>query len=100
MLRPRIKVGESLAGKVVADGRAVIGPIDSLPDLLPEHRAADRRLGYTHFMGLPLRVGERIIGVLTFRARRGFTRRGPGVAEALAGQGGVGIEHAPPYSEA
>jgi GAF domain-containing protein/CheY-like chemotaxis protein len=100
MLRPRIKVGESLAGKVVAEGRPVIGHLDSLPDLLPEHMAADRRLGYTHFMGLPLRLGERIIGVLTFRARRVFTRRDQEVAEAFAGQAAVAIEHARLYHEA
>jgi GAF domain-containing protein/ActR/RegA family two-component response regulator len=100
MLRPRIKVGESLAGKVVAEGRAVVGHLDSLPDLLPEHMAADRRLGYTHFMGLPLRVGERIIGVLMFRARRAFSRRDQETAEAFAGQAAVAIEHARLYREA
>jgi GAF domain-containing protein len=100
MLRPRIKVGESLAGKVVAEGLAVIGRLDSFPELLPEHMAADRQLGYTHFMGLPLRVGERIIGVLTVRARRAFSRRDQEVAEAFAGQAAVAIEHARLYREA
>ncbi len=100
MLRPRVKVGESLSGKVVAEGRAIVGHLDSLPDLLPEHMAADRRLGYTHFMGLPLRVGERIIGVLAFRARRAFSRRDQEVAEAFAGQAAVAIEHARLYREA
>ena len=79
---------------------ALIGHLDSLPELLPEHMAADRRLGYTHFMGLPLRVGERIIGVLTFRARRAFSRRDQEVAEAFAGQAAVAIEHARLYREA
>jgi GAF domain-containing protein/CheY-like chemotaxis protein len=99
MLRPRIKVGESLAGRVVAEGRAVVGHLDSLPDLLPEHMAADRRLGYTHFMGLPLRLGERIIGVLSFRARRAFSRRDQEVAEAFAGQATVAIEHGRLYAQ-
>ena len=86
MLRPRIKVGESLTGRAVAEGRAIVGHLDTLPGLVPEHLAADRRLGYTHFMGLPLRVGERIIGVLTFRARRAFSRRDQEIAEAFAGR--------------
>jgi len=100
MLRPRIKVGESLSGQVVAQGRAIVGHMDALPGLMPEHMAADRRLGYTHFMGLPLRAGERIIGVLTFRARRAFGRRDQEVAEAFAGQAAVAIEHARLYREA
>ena len=100
MLRPRIRVGESLAGKVVAEGRAIVGRLDTLPEMAPEHLAADRRLGYTHFMGLPLRFGERIIGALTFRARRVFSRRDQEVAEAFAGQAAVAIEHARLYREA
>jgi GAF domain-containing protein len=100
MLKPRIKVGESLSGRAVAEGRAIVGHLDTLSDLMPEHSAADRRLGYTHFMGLPLRVGERIIGVLTFRARRAFSRRDQEVAEAFAGQAAVAIEHARLYREA
>ena len=100
MLKPRLKVGESLSGRVVAEGRAVVGHLDALPGLLPEHLAADRRLGYTHFMGLPLRVGERIIGVFMFRARRAFIRRDQEVAEAFAGQAAVAIEHARLYREA
>jgi len=99
MLKPRIKVGESLSGRAVAEGRAVVGHLDTLPGLMPEHLAADRRLGYTHFMGLPLRVGDRIIGVLTFRARRAFSRDQE-VAEAFAGQAAVAIEHARLYREA
>ena len=100
MLKPRIKVGESLAGKVVSEGRPIIGNLDDLVGMAPEHLAADKRLGYTHYMGLPLRLGERIIGALMFRARRAFDRRDQEVAEAFAGQAAVAIEHARLYSEA
>jgi GAF domain-containing protein/ActR/RegA family two-component response regulator len=100
MLKPRIKVGESLAGRVVAEGSAIIGPLATLIGMAPEHLAADRALGYTHFMGLPLRFGERLIGALTFRARRPFSRRDQDVAEAFAGQAAVAIEHARLYREA
>ncbi|HWM76263.1 MAG TPA: GAF domain-containing protein, partial [Methylomirabilota bacterium] len=100
MLKARIKVGESLAGRVVAEGIAIIGPLDTLFGMAPEHLAADRILGYTHYMGLPLRFGERIIGALTFRARRAFSRRDQDVAEAFAGQAAVAIEHARLYREA
>jgi GAF domain-containing protein/ActR/RegA family two-component response regulator len=99
MLRERIKVGESLSGKVVSQGRALICAIDSVPDVVPEHRAADRRLGYTTFMGVPLSVGERTVGVLAFRARRPFTREDQEIAEAFAGQAAVALEHARLYRE-
>jgi GAF domain-containing protein len=74
MLRPRIKVGESLTGKVLASGQALMCEL-ATSDMLPEHLAADQQLGYTHYLGVPLLVGERAIGVLTFRGRRAFTAR-------------------------
>ncbi len=100
MLKPRIKVGESLSGKVVAEGRTLRCDIGSVPDAVPEHLAADRRLGYTKFLGVPLRLGTRTIGVLTFRARRPFTDLDQELAEAFAGQAAVAIEHARLFHEA
>jgi GAF domain-containing protein/CheY-like chemotaxis protein len=98
MQRPRIKVGESLTGKVVSGGRTLCCDIESVT--VPEHLAADRRLGYTTFLGVPLKVGDRTIGALTFRARRPFTARDQEQAEAFAGQAALALEHARLYTEA
>ena len=100
MLRPRLKVGESLSGKVVAAGRTLVCDIASVADIVPEHLAADRRLGYTKFLGVPLQVGDRTTGVLTFRARRPFAAREVELAEAFAGQAAIALEHARLYREA
>ena len=67
---------------------------------MAEHLAADRRLGYTKFLGVPLKVGDRTIGVLTFRARRPFSPRDQELAEAFAGQAAVALEHSRLYREA
>ncbi len=58
------------------------------------------RLGYTGFLGVPLRAGERIIGALAFRARRTFTRRDCELAEAFADQAAIALEHARLRAEA
>ncbi|HBH02921.1 MAG TPA: hypothetical protein DDZ42_13530, partial [Candidatus Rokubacteria bacterium] len=100
MLRPRLRVGESLSGKVVQTGRTLVCEIASVPDVVPEHLAADRRLGYTQFLGVPLRVGDRTTGVLTFRARRSFAAREVELAEAFAGQAAIALEHARLFREA
>ncbi|MGH7391826.1 MAG: GAF domain-containing protein [Candidatus Rokuibacteriota bacterium] len=100
MLRPRIRIGESLSGRVVREGRTIVAALGEAYDLVPEHRQADQRLGYAHFLGVPLRAGERIIGVLTFRARRPFTARDRTLAEAFAGQAALALEHARLYREA
>jgi GAF domain-containing protein/ActR/RegA family two-component response regulator/anti-sigma regulatory factor (Ser/Thr protein kinase) len=99
MVRSRIKVGESLTGKVLASGQTLMCELQS-GHLLPEHLAADRRLGYTHYLGVPLLVGERAIGVMTFRGRRPFSAREQDLAETFAGQAAIAIDHARLYREA
>ena len=101
MLRPRIRRDESLSGRVATEGRAIIADLEQAADILvPEHIAADRRLGYTSYLGVPLQVGDRIIGVLTFRARRPFTPRDQEVAEAFAGQAALALEQSRLYRDA
>ncbi|HSE05219.1 MAG TPA: GAF domain-containing protein [Methylomirabilota bacterium] len=99
MARARIKVGESLSGRVLATGQALMCELEG-GELLAEHLAADRRLGYTHYLGVPLLVGERAIGVLTFRGRRPFTAREQELAETFAGQAAIAIDHSRLYREA
>ena len=92
MPRQRIKVGQSLSGKVVELGRTIRCDFASSVDVVPDSAAAAKRLGYTHFLGVPLRVGERTIGVLSFRAPRPFTAPDQELAEAFAGQAAIAIE--------
>jgi GAF domain-containing protein len=100
MLRPRLKVGESMTGRVVAAGHSLMFDIDDPVNEFPEHRAAGVRLGYSKFLGVPLKVADRTIGVLTFRARRPFTPRDQELAEAFAGQAAIALEHSRLYREA
>ena len=100
MLRRRIKIGESLSGKVVASGHTLVVSIPESKDLVADHAAADHALGYTTYLGVPLWIGSRTIGVLTFRARRAITARDQELAEAFAGQAAVALEHARLYREA
>jgi signal transduction histidine kinase len=89
---PRIKLGQSLSGLVAEQGRVIRCDLESAVGLLPESLAAARALGYTHFLGVPLKVGTRTIGALSFRARRPFTAEDEVLAEAFAGQAAIAIE--------
>jgi GAF domain-containing protein/CheY-like chemotaxis protein len=101
MLKPRLKIGESLAGRIVARGEPLVGDLEEFAaELDPSHLAADRRLGYRTYLGVPLRVGERTIGVLSFRARRPFTRADQELAEVFAGQASIALENERLYREA
>jgi GAF domain-containing protein len=100
MVRPRLRIDESLSGRVMTAGCSLVLDLDERAGAIAEHVAADRRLGYTKFLGVPLKVGDRAIGVLTFRARRAFTPRDQELAEAFAGQAAVALEHSRLYREA
>jgi GAF domain-containing protein len=97
--RTRIRLGESLSGRVLAAGHTMEFAIEEMAAvMIPEHLAADRRFGYTTLLGVPLRSGDRITGVLTLRARRPFDARERELAEAFAAQAAVALEHARPAS--
>jgi GAF domain-containing protein/ActR/RegA family two-component response regulator len=101
MTRARIGLGESLSGRVATEGRAIIADLERAADILiPEHLTADRRLGYIGYLGVPLRAGDRIIGILSFRARRRFSLRDQEVAETFAGQAALALEQARLYRDA
>jgi GAF domain-containing protein/CheY-like chemotaxis protein len=99
MVRPRIRVGESLSGRVVGSGHALMCELEGA-EVVTEHRTASERLGYTHYLGVPLLVGERPSGVLVFRGRRPFTAREQELAEIFAGQAAIAIDHSRLYREA
>ncbi|MBI2217854.1 MAG: GAF domain-containing protein [Candidatus Rokubacteria bacterium] len=98
---PRIRIGDSLAGRVVSENRSVAVPIDDVTDVIvPEHLAFFRRRGYTHFLGVPVRAGSRLVGVLSVRAARSFTPDDVALAETFAAQAAVALENARLYDEA
>jgi len=94
MLQERIKAGQSLTGKVLAAGHTLVLDVEAVTDVPAAELDAIRRLGYTSFLGVPLKIGGRTIGVLTFRARRPFSARDQELAGAFAGQATIAIEHA------
>jgi GAF domain-containing protein/CheY-like chemotaxis protein len=103
MRTQRLQGGESLSGWVVTHGRPlVVADIVQDPRLIEDHREAARRLGHRAFLGVPLRVGERVIGALDFRAKgaRQFTEEDVQLAAAFADQAAIAIENARLYEAA
>ncbi len=102
MSAPRLKRGESLSGRVAETGQPVIVPrVDDDPRVLPQHQEALRRHGYRAWLGVPVKVGDRLIGVLSIRSRqeRGFSEAHVGIATAFASQAAVAIENSRLYEE-
>ena len=95
-VRPRLKIGESLAGQVAATGRPLLlrDPANH-PRILPEHAAAMRRLGYQGLLTVPARIGDRVVGVLSFMTRReeGFSTEDMAIATAFASHAAIALEN-------
>ena len=95
-LKPRIKIGESLAGLVARSGTPLLlrDPANH-PDALPEHAEAVRRLGYRGSLVVPAKIGDRVLGVLSFLTRReqGFSVEDLAIATAFASHAAIALEN-------
>jgi GAF domain-containing protein/ActR/RegA family two-component response regulator len=101
MLRPRLRMGESLSGLVAATGQVlVVSDLADDPRLDPLHREADRRHGYRTLLAAPLRIGTRITGVLVLRSRssRTLTEDEIALAQAFADHAAIALENARLYT--
>jgi PAS domain S-box-containing protein len=99
-----MRVGEGVAGRAAAEERSVW-----TPDVLDDPRidlpawAVDRvhAGGFRSVLAVPLRAGERVIGVLNLAdaAGRTYTEDELALLAAFAGQGAVALENSALYRE-
>ena len=88
---------ESLAGVVVATGRPLnLANALEDPRQLPVHRDAVERFGYRGLLAVPVKVGERVLGVLSIRTRRAeaYSVSDVSIASAFASQAAVALDNA------
>jgi GAF domain-containing protein/CheY-like chemotaxis protein/HPt (histidine-containing phosphotransfer) domain-containing protein/HAMP domain-containing protein len=103
MVTERIRIGESISGRVAATGEPIITTDTAAdPRLLPAHRARRRSARIGAQMCLPIRVGARILGTLNIYRELGhvFDEHELALATNLAEQAGIAIENARLYAEA
>lgn len=89
----RFRVGEGAVGWVVKHNRSAL-IANTARD--PRYHATSRRRRSGALLAVPLRQGDRVIGALALvrRAPREFAAESLQLAEAIAGQAAVAIEHA------
>ena len=98
MVRERLKIGESISGKVAATGAPIVtsnvpADIRAIPEHRREARATDA------LMCVPIRGGSNILGTLNIYRERGqqFRDGDVAIAMSLADQAGVALENASLY---
>src|SRR6266850_1471380 len=97
MSRPRLKVGESLSGLVVATGEPVVVEdlaADTRHD--PAHKRGALERGFRGFIGVPLRAHGRAVGTLSLftKGARHFLPDEMALLSALADQASLAIDKA------
>jgi len=102
MSTARLRIGKSLSGIVAATGEPLLvrDPAND-PRVIPAHRAALRSAGHRAFLGIPVKAGARLVGVLSIRTRRseGFSAEDVAIATSFAAQAAIALENARLYDE-
>jgi PAS domain S-box-containing protein len=99
---PPLKLGEGLTGVVAVTGEAlVVADPGNDPRLNPVYRERYRARGIRTFLGVPVKVDEQVVGVLTVRISRegGISSGDVQIAKAFATQAAVALENSRRYQE-
>jgi len=93
---PSLKIGSGLAGIVAATGQPLlVRDPGNDPRMHPEDAREVRRLGSRSFLGVPAKIGDRVVGVLSFQTRReaGFSPEDRAIATAFASHAAIAVEN-------
>lgn len=99
-LRPRLRLGESISGRVIQENRVIaIRNVLKDPSLIKQHQETMGKAGYRAYLGIPLRVGSRVIGTINLQSKeeRDFSEEEIGLISAFADQAAIAIENARLY---
>jgi two-component system cell cycle sensor histidine kinase/response regulator CckA len=92
----RLRIGSGLAGTVAASGQPVlVQDPGNDPRMLPEDAKEVRRFGFRAFLGVPAKIGDRVVGVLSFQTKReeGFSAEDMAIASAFASHAAIAVEN-------
>jgi PAS domain S-box-containing protein len=99
----RLRLGEGLSGQMAALGEPQIvdDPWEN-ERIRPLTRDSFRRLGYRTWLGVPAKVGDRLVATLNVWCRQpnGFSDQDVAIAKAFSAQAATAIDNARLYQEA
>ena len=70
-LTPAMPLGESITGKIVRENRVIaVKNVRDDPVMVEKHRRILSQSGYRSFLGVPLRLGPRVIGTINLYSKQ------------------------------
>ena len=102
LLPAEIGLGQGPTGAVAAAGEALaIAELSGHERLTTEQRAATTRLGLRAWLSVPVRAGDRLVGVLSALTGQAtaFSADDVAVATTFAAQAGIAVENSRLYAE-
>lgn len=103
MTQERVRIGESISGRVALSGQVKVTPnVAAEPDLITEHRLSSQPDRTGASMCVPVRLSSRTLGTLSIYRERGyrFDADELAIALSLADQAAIAIENARLFEEA
>jgi signal transduction histidine kinase len=101
-LTPVMPLGESVTGKIVRENRVIaIKDVRHDPMMVEKHRRILGDSGYHSFLGVPLRLGSRVIGTINLYSKqeREFRSDEIQMITAFADQTAIAVENARLFEE-
>jgi len=96
MVTQRLRIGSGLAARGRLRRPLLVRDPANDPRMLPEDAKEVRRFGSRGFLGVPAKVGDRVVGVLSFpdQAEEGFSPEDMAIATAFASHAAITVENA------
>jgi|GEM_PF-1546290 len=101
-LSPTLRVGESISGRVVAENRVIaVRRVSDDPLIVEKHRRVLAEACYHSFLGVPLRLGESVIGTINLYSKREreFLPDEIELMTAFADQAAIAVENSRLFEE-
>lgn|GEM_PF-1520175 len=102
MVKEKIKIGESLSGIIAREKKPLaVEDIKKDKRYIREHRSLAQRLGFISFLGVPMMIKNKLVGVLIVRTKKQkkFTHMDVDILSAFADQAAIALENVRLFQE-
>jgi signal transduction histidine kinase len=97
LFKDKIKIGESLSGIIASEKRPLTtGDVKKDPRCIEEHKKIIENYGYASFLGVPMMIDDRVVGVINVHSKTPdkFTEKDVELLSSFADHAAIAFENA------